>query len=284
MNIDVTLKHAIVAAAATGNVRALEEALSSGSHHGRPGAASNLKRFAAQAWLRNREASQFPESVHELAASPIPSVREVAACVIAQLWPSDESWTELVIQLATDEDWEVREWSAEPFTSLLSMRFPSGVERIRAFVHHPHPSVRRQVVIAIKRTAQKRIPASCPVLLELLEPLLDDEDEYVRKNLGPYCIGDGLLRVYPVETLAAVRDWANRDTWAARWNVAMAFTTAEAAKYVDEAYAILKALASEGDRRVLSAVRKACTLLLIRVPGDRRIEILLNESGSQHNR
>ena len=31
--------------------------------------------------------------------------------------------------------------------------------------------------------------------LRLLEPLMADRSQYVRKNLGPYAIGDGLLRL-----------------------------------------------------------------------------------------
>ncbi len=73
----------------------------------------------------------------------------------------------MVLRLAMDEDWEVREWSTGAFTAVLVADFERGVERIRPLLDHPHESAQRQIALAIKGTAQKKIPGSIDTLLEL---------------------------------------------------------------------------------------------------------------------
>src|SRR5439155_602413 len=76
-------------------------------------------------------------------------------------------------------------------------------------------------------------------LLDLLEPALKDENEYVRKNLGPFTIGDQFLRSYPDATLARLRKWMEDPDENVRWNVAMAFAAASGARLAQRAPDIL---------------------------------------------
>jgi 3-methyladenine DNA glycosylase AlkD len=96
---------------------------------------------------------------------------------------------------------------------------------------------------------------------------------YVRKNLGPFAIGDGLLRCYPDLTLEHLARWAGSDDARVRWNVAMAFSTAEGARHVDAALPILERLAEDDRRFVWRAVANAMRNLGKRAP-ERAIPVL----------
>lgn len=258
----------IAAVAESGHVNQLAVLLQSGFHHGKAGSSQAEKMLAASTLLDTfaGDNGNLIRLTHELATSYSPSAREVACVLLQELILQDMSLQNLLLTLATDDDWEVREWSAPVFTVILATDFPAGVPQIRQLLQHPHESVLRQIALAIKQTAQKRIPNSIAMLLELTDALMAQESEYVRKNLGPFCIGDGLLRIYPSETLEALRKWAQREEWAARWNVAMAFSGAEGARHIREASEILSYLAQDPHKKVQSAVKKAARNLSKRTP------------------
>ncbi|MEW5934280.1 MAG: hypothetical protein AB1816_11935, partial [Bacillota bacterium] len=94
-------------------------------------------------------------------------------------------------------------------------------------------------------------------LLELVEPLLTDPHPYVRRNLGPFVIGDQLLRSYPAQTLARLYRWAERPDAVTRWNVAMVFTSAEGRRHREAGMRILEILASDTRSPVARAVAAA---------------------------
>jgi len=190
--------------------------------------------------------------------------------MVADFWPGENRWTPLAVRLAVHPDWEVREWAVYPFASLLEDDLTRGLHRVADLARRPEPGVRRAVVVAVKVLAARKLPSGPAPLLGLLDSLLEEEDEYVRRNLGPFSVGDGLLRAYPRETLEALKQWASREAWSARWNVAMAFTAAAAAKHPEEVAAILAQLETDQRKEVRSAVRKARAALFRRLRGDER--------------
>ena len=101
-------------------------------------------------------------------------------------------------------------------------------------------------------------------MLEALTPLLEDDDPYVRKNLGAFAIGDSLMKEQP----ALVAEWLGRASSHARaqWNVAMALSSAEAAKHFDLLADLLWQLAADSRNVVRRATYKAVLSLAKRVP------------------
>ncbi len=122
--------------------------------------------------------------------------------------------------------------------------------------------------MGVKRAAKVRQPEWGQRFLDLLDPLLGDRSTYVGKNLGPFAIGDGLLRCYPDLTLQRLEVWAKRSDEGTRWNVAMAFSAAEAAKHVEAALPILTELAADDQRYVWRAVASAMRNLGRRRPAE----------------
>jgi 3-methyladenine DNA glycosylase AlkC len=168
--------------------------------------------------------------------------------------------------LSHDGNWEVREWAASALGELLDAHFNELLPVAQAWVRDESQFVRRAVAVGAKYATRSRRAERSKALLDLIEPLVTDRGEEVRRNLGPFAIGDGYLRAYPKETLAAVRRWARADDEQSRWNAAMVFSAAEAQRHVDEGLAVLSDLARDQRRYVWMAVSSALRNLVKRAP------------------
>ena len=255
-----TLRVRIGDAIASHDTTALAAALRSGTHHGKPGVNAATKRWTARA-IHERDGANTPELLEtalRLASDREPIPRSIACILLADLWRSDrEIVLDRAIQLATDLDWEVREWAAGIFGAALDRDFDGEYPTMDTLVVHPEPGVRRAVALAAMRAASAGKPERAGPLIALLERLLTDRDDYVRKNLGPFAIGDGLMRAYPDATIAALATWATRDDETTRWNVAMACGSGAARRYPDRVQPILEEFAGDDRRLVRQAVRTA---------------------------
>jgi 3-methyladenine DNA glycosylase AlkC len=202
-----------------------------------------------------------------LSDRPEPSARAIAAPLFRHYWPSrpDEVHTRL-LRLADDEDWLVREAAHSTMGSLLVARFDVLYPILQSWAGHPSANVRRGVAIAARKAANERREEWTEALLDLVEPLLADRQQYVRKNLGPYAIGDGLLRCHPRLTLTRLRRWAGDPREEVRWNVAMAFRSSGGTRNLQDALEILQQLAADERRFVWRAAASALHYLGKRHP------------------
>lgn len=193
-----------------------------------------------------------------LADRPEPVARAIAAPLFRHYWPSrpDEVQARL-LRLADDEDWLVREAAHSTLGSLLIAHFDALYPILQSWTRHPSANVRRGVAIAAREAANERREEWVEPLLNLVEPLLADREKYVRKNLGPYAIGDGLLRCYPELTLRYLEKWAASEDEQVRWNVAMSFASYGGNKQWEKALEILTRLATDEHRYVWRAVASA---------------------------
>jgi 3-methyladenine DNA glycosylase AlkD len=202
-----------------------------------------------------------------LAQRPEPVARAIAAPLFRHYWPSrpDEVQARL-LQFADDEDWWVCESAHGTMGSLLIAHFDAFYPILQSWAQHSSPNVRRGVAIAARKAGNERTDEWVDALLDLVEPLLADREVYVRKNLGPYAIGDGLLRCYPQPTLARLRRWASDPREEVRWNVAMAFRSFGGVRQLQEALKILDPLAADERRFVWRAAASALHYLGRRQP------------------
>ncbi|MBL0387553.1 hypothetical protein JJB07_12980 [Tumebacillus sp. ITR2] len=264
--------------AATGNAGELAVLLNSGFHHGKNGAPQAEKMLAAKTIWETFGTHSTGETCEEvlsitrdLASSYSPSARQVACALLQELWLRDETLTPLLIELTLDEDWEVREWAAGAYTAKMRHEFPTNMPFFHELIEkYPHESVLRQTALGIKQTAQARIPDSVDHLLNLTDKLMTSESEYVRKNLGPFAIGDGLLRLYPDQTISFLKKAARHTAWPARWNAVMSFSAAQGAKHPDLAFELLTRLQHDPQQEVQRAVRTTAKNLAKRLPNDNR--------------
>jgi 3-methyladenine DNA glycosylase AlkC len=205
-----------------------------------------------------------------LSDRPEPTARAIAAPLFRHYWPSrpDEVQARL-LRLADDEDWLVREAAHSTMGDLLTAHFAVLYPVLQSWAGHPSANVRRGVAIAARQAGNERREEWAEALLNLVEPLLTDREKYVRKNLGPYAIGDGLLRCYPELTLRYLEKWAGSDDddEQVRWNVAMSFASYGGNKQWEKALELLTRLATDERRYVWRAVASA-----LRYIGRRRPE------------
>jgi 3-methyladenine DNA glycosylase AlkD len=193
--------------------------------------------------------------------------KELAAVILRPLIVSDQADLERAIhRLARDEDWEVRESAASLLGDALERAFAAYLRPARLWIAGGEPRLRRAVVVAAKYAARSRHPERAETLLDLIEPALADHEEYVRRNLGPFAIGDQLLRSYPDATFARLERWARDPDENVRWNVASVFTSASGARVAERAFGMLAFLSTDTRPFVQRAVGAATRNILKRRP------------------
>lgn len=189
-----------------------------------------------------------------LLAHPRRADKQLAALLLAPLAATHAAEVErAVVRLARDDRWDVREAAATLLGEALEVAFDHYVRACRSWMDREEPRVRRTVVVAAKYAARSRAPERSTRLLDLIEPALHDRDQYVRRSVGPFAIGDQLLRSYPTETLARLERWAQDPDEVVRWNVAMAFSSSTGAKLVPQGLPMLTALTRDPSRSVVRA-------------------------------
>jgi HEAT repeat protein len=173
---------------------------------------------------------------------------------------------EVIIGLADSEHWEVREWAASALRRVISENFAAVYPSVQAWAVDASPNVRRAAAVASGSAAGHCTEVECGLLLEALTPLLEDDDPYVRKNLGAFVVGGSFFKAQPGLTAG----WLERASGhpRAQWNVAMALSSAEAANHVGLLTDLLHRLAEDKRKVVRRAVYKAVRNLGNRVPDE----------------
>src|SRR5438876_6497019 len=251
---------AVLAALARDDPGAVVAALDGQLHHGRPGSPAALRQQVGErlATALAEQSGRVMRWIDSLASSPSPTGRQVACLLLASYYPSDpDRVLRAAEQLAEDPHWEVREAAGGLLGSLLDRDFDRLRQRLEVLRNSKSENLRRSVVLAVKYAARRDKPERVPELLALIHPVLRDQEAYVRRNLGPYTIGDALLRVDPKGTLRSLREWSRDRDPLVRWNVAMAFSGAMGSFHWPAAKSILERLAKGPEPLVRSAVAKA---------------------------
>ncbi|MBU0595260.1 DNA alkylation repair protein [Candidatus Bipolaricaulota bacterium] len=179
---------------------------------------------------------------------------------------------ELLTRLAKDDDWTLRDAAAGIAGRLLCADFAKALELLRPWAKDDSIALRRCVVIAAMRASKPNRLERAEPLLKLLEPLLEDDDGQLRKNLGPSALAIHLLRDYPTLTFEYLVKWSTSNVPQVLWNVAMAFSGPSAAPLVKKALIVLRKLSLDERRYVWRAVSSAMWKL-----GRRRPEIVRPE-------
>lgn len=236
------------------------------------GASDTLRKSGVNGWVRKDHYDRAAEVIEKLAPASIVRLnwadrlmahprrvdKELAAVIVAPLAATHaRDLTRMAYRLARDEDWGVRETAASLIGRLLVEAWSEMLPQAREWVSGPDSRLRRAVVVGAKYAARTRKKEWAEPLLDLLEPALRDPDEYVRKNLGPFALGDQFVRSYPDATLARLRTWMQNADPNVRWNVAMAFSAASGARLAQRAPDILEFLAADERPVVRNAVRAA---------------------------
>lgn len=237
------------------------------AHAGTPRQAVKLK----AAKLIEGHYAGSPASLYEtgvaFARSENEGAQEIGLVVVAPLFDRNQvEVTEIILELADSENWEVREWAASALRRIIADDFDAIFATLRAWAGHESPNLRRAVAVASAWAAKDLMEERCRLLLDILAPLMEDDDPYVRKNMGAYAIGDSFLKAQP----KLVAEWLGQvgANQRALWNVAMALSSAEAANHFELLSKLLRALAADGRTVVRRATYRAVLNLAKRLPGE----------------
>jgi hypothetical protein len=251
-------------------------------HDGKPGAAlavlearatahagtpPSVEKQAAVKALLSGDREHAREWAVWFAGQPGPTAKEIAALLLVHSYPEHrEEATGILRRLADDSNWEVREWAGSSAGEILALHFDEMHPVVEGWLEDPSQFVRRAVAIAAKCAADRRSPERAEPLLRLMDRLVTDRGEEVRRNTGPFAVGGNLLRRYPDQTLERVHRWAADEDEMSRWNAAMVFVSAEAPNHVDVALKVLSQLARDQRKLVWMAVSSALRNLVKRSP------------------
>ncbi len=226
------------------------------AHAGTPRQAVKLEAVKVMERHFGEARSARYEAAMSFANSESEGAQEVGLVLLGQLFEHNPAEvTGVILRLADSGNWEVREWAASALRRVISENFEAIYPTVREWFGHSSPNVRRAAAVASAWAAGDCSEAECRLLLEALTPLLEDDDAYVRKNLGAFAIGDSFLKAQP----ALVAGWLGKASShpRAQWNVAMALSAAEAAKHVALLSGLLRKVAADERSVVRRAVYRA---------------------------
>lgn len=247
----------IVSWISTEDMGGLGAYLLSGTIHGKPGVpVAELGRIEKLIKKNLPEKKQYTLA-KKLLKRPEYTARNIGAHLVVSGWPENKDVEVYAKQAANDEDWIVREYAAGTFASLLEKDFIHFSKTYEKWVKNESVNVKRAIALAVKYESKSADLKKWKTYLSLIEPLMHEEAEYIRKNLGPFAIGDGLLSRFPEQVLAACKKWIKSENENVRWNTAMIFTAAAAKKFSKEGKALLRLLEKDENKSVSLAAKKA---------------------------
>jgi hypothetical protein len=176
---------------------------------------------------------------------------------------------DLLLKYADHENWEIREYAGEMMGEFLRHHFRNYSKHLIHLRRSNSENVRRAVVIGLKYLGKYRELSLSQDILEILGWYMDDESNYVKKNLGPFAIGDAMIEYDPVHTITCLRRWTSHSNPNVKWNVASVFTTAAGAKYYDVGFELLGKLIQDDDTSVRQMALKGFKNLYQRNPSKR---------------
>jgi 3-methyladenine DNA glycosylase AlkD len=239
--------------------------LQAGENRGTPN--TKVKGKAITLTLEHLNQAELFNAACQFAMLSHPTAKEIAAYLLIKVYHQNPTEVmEKLSMLADDENWEVREWAASACGEQLANDFDHFYPEMANWVKAESANVRRAAALSVKYACKTKRAEWANPLLDLIEPLLTDSDPYIKKNLGPFTIGDAMLRAFPVETLNRLNKWIHLDNIHARWNIVKAFSTAQGAKVAENAIPILSILISDERTEIQRAVKSAMNNLKNRQP------------------
>lgn len=223
-------------------------------------APAQVKRKAIKALEKYMKHDQksFYKATTFLGKHPSATAKEVAAHLIPHIYLSYQTeCNQLLHKIADDENWEVREWAAGGCGEILAQQYPHFYPVLNVWKNDQSENVRRAVVLAVMYASISLDEEHASKLLQLIEPLMEDDSVYVKKNLGAFAIGDALLKRYPDSVLPWLDRLSETKDENVRWNVAMVFTAAAARTFHKEGQAVLLKFEEDDRKNVQRAVKKA---------------------------
>jgi len=173
----------------------------------------------------------------------------------------DEKLLAKIRKMADSSDWEVREDAAVEIKKINDKFFLEYFPIWGKWVKDPNPNIRRAVEVGLLRIKKEFVPHA----LDLLDPLMHDNNSYVRKNCGPFSLSHVGYKDSDA-TFKRLRKWIKSDDKNVRWNVAMCLGVWFGLTYPEESLKLLKMLAKDKEKFVWRAAASSLVKLIRKHP------------------
>ena len=163
--------------------------------------------------------------------------------------------------LAIDEDWKLREDAAAMIKKINDNHFDEYMPIWKQWIANENPNIRRVALVGLVRINKEHANKA----IELIEPLLRDKNNYVRRNCGPFVLSRICYKV-PGFAFNKLNEWLKDNDENIRWNVASCLGGWFGMNYPDEALKMLRILALDERRYVWRAVASSVIKILRKYP------------------
>lgn len=237
------------------------------SHAGTAPAKTKIQAIEMMSHYWSGRPNELFQVARKLCLFDDPTAQEIGAFLLAESYSGAQSEVCTILRKLSDNpNWEVREWVASACGEILIGHFDQFFRDISTWVFDDSPNVRRTALLALMYAGKSRNVDYAAPILDTVETLMTDGNPYVRKNLGPYALGSGLIKYYPDQVLERLHLWVNSKDEQVRWNVAMVFTAAAGAAYAERARPVLETLQSDPSPLVRRATVRAMKNVRRRFP------------------
>ena len=162
---------------------------------------------------------------------------------------------------ADSPEWGVPQDAAVEIKKINDKFFLEYLPTWKKWVADPNPNIRRAVEVGLLRIKKEFIPHA----LDLLDPLMYDDEVYVRKNCGPFALSHVGYKD-PDITFKRLRKWMKIKDKNVRWNVAMCLGVWFGQSYPEESLKLLKVLAKNQEKFVWRAAASSLIKLIRKHP------------------
>jgi len=164
-------------------------------------------------------------------------------------------------KMADSPEWGVREDAAVEIKKINDKFFLEYFPIWKKWVADLNSNIRRAVEVGLLRIKKKFVPHA----LDLLDPLMYDDNVYVRKNCGPFALSHVGYKD-PETTFKRLKEWMKVKDKNVRWNVAMCLGVWFGQSNPGESLRLLKILVKDQEKFVWRAAASSLVKLMRKHP------------------
>jgi len=196
------------------------------------------------------------EIIQKLVKSKNSAIVETGICMVPSVYGSDPHISENILESASRNDnWEIREFASEAAGNILSIDFDSFSNVIEKWAESGDGRLMRSAALALRRYSYSMPSSNCDRIMDMLDRMMKNNDPYLRRNLGPYAIGDGILGNCKETAEIRIREWARSENQEIRKNTVLIFKARKSSRNQEFSREILNILAHDKDARIRSMAK-----------------------------
>ncbi|WP_353852958.1 hypothetical protein [Dehalobacter restrictus] len=170
-------------------------------------------------------------------------------------------------KMAKSDDWEIREEAAKLFAVFLLCDFSRNLKWIASNLQNKNENMRRATMLALKYACLNIDEKSkLRKMVNLLDTLLYDGSEYVRKSFDSFTIGDAFLYKCPDIVEAKLDEWLSRNDTLVNCAIIRVFRSSGGTRTWPLAKKYLDIFKGSDDRKIQKALSITSLYLSKRIP------------------